>query len=174
MNRFNLEDYETVDQRIRAFRDAHPLGWIVTDIVELNERHVVVKATVGISHPVTPEAVSATGHAMEVIGSTPVNKTSALENCETSAVGRALRNLAVTSRGGPSREEMQQVENDDQANNPIVKELEELLMACTTEQELGQVRQRIIDAKLGLKHNTYLRALFNAQQSSIYKGEGRS
>ena len=49
----------------------------------------------------------ATGYAHEVRGSSPVNRTSHVENCETSAVGRALANYGMSAKGTrPSREEM--------------------------------------------------------------------
>jgi hypothetical protein len=104
---FNLNDYEEVKDRIPLFWAKHPDGSIVTDLVEHDADHYIVKATL-----VSGEGRTiATGLAGEVVGSTNVNKTSALENCETSAIGRALANgMFSGSKQRPSREEMAKAE----------------------------------------------------------------
>lgn len=78
--------YAEVNQRIKAFRMLHPDGCIHTDIVSLENGVCVIKATI------LDEAGKelGTGLAYETEGSTFINKTSYIENCETSAVGRAL------------------------------------------------------------------------------------
>jgi hypothetical protein len=59
------------------------------------------------------------GFASEIEGSSPVNRTNASENCETSSIGRALANLGFATKGKrPSREEMQKVQRAQQ----VVKE----------------------------------------------------
>jgi hypothetical protein len=94
-----LQGYETVAERLTRFWDAHPDGRILTEVTEYGDtvERWVVRATVWQHrHDATP---SANGWAEEFVGSTPVNKTSALENCETSAVGRALANLGMVGVG---------------------------------------------------------------------------
>lgn len=82
------KQYLTVAERVATFRDDHPEWGIHTDIVS-NADVVVIKAMV-----INPEGfVLGTGYAEEVRGSTNINKTSALENCETSAIGRALASV---------------------------------------------------------------------------------
>lgn len=78
--------YVMVNERILAFRQLEPMGSITTDILSLADGVVVMKATV------TDENghIIGTGTACEVEGVGFVNKTSYIENCETSAVGRAL------------------------------------------------------------------------------------
>jgi hypothetical protein len=82
------KQYLTVAERVATFRDDHPDWGIHTDIVS-NADVVVIKAMV-----INPEGfVLGTGYAEEVRGSSNINKTSALENCETSAIGRALASV---------------------------------------------------------------------------------
>ena len=82
--------YTTVPTRVEMFREA--LGedsQIVTEIVEANKEFVMVKATISIFAD-GDWRLLATGHAEEYRANGPINATSALENCETSAIGRAL------------------------------------------------------------------------------------
>ena len=80
------KEYAEVNQRVKAFRMLYPNGAITTDIVSLNDGIVVIKATIRDEEGKT----LATGYAYEKENSTFINKTSFIENCETSAVGRAL------------------------------------------------------------------------------------
>ena len=79
------KDYAEVNQRIKAFRMCFPEGSIKTEIVSLENGVVTMKATV-----LNGLFVLATGTAQEKESSSFINKTSFIENCETSAVGRAL------------------------------------------------------------------------------------
>lgn len=80
------KEYLTVAYRINKFREDHKSHCITTDIYSSGDKLVVVKATI-IDHG---DRVVATGFAEEDRTKGTINKTSALENCETSAVGRAL------------------------------------------------------------------------------------
>jgi hypothetical protein len=80
------KDYAEVNQRIKAFRMVYPQGFIKTELVSLENGVCVIKATVGVGETM----ILGTGYAYEKEGSTFINKTSYIENCETSAVGRAL------------------------------------------------------------------------------------
>ena len=80
------KEYAEVNQRVKAFRMLYPNGAITTDIVSLKDGIVVIKATAQDEEGKT----LATGYAYEKENSTFINKTSFIENCETSAVGRAL------------------------------------------------------------------------------------
>jgi hypothetical protein len=89
-----LADYITVNERIMEFYDRYPLGRIITEIVSLQDSVVVMKASVYRSlEELNP---SATGFAYEKEGSSFINKTSYIENCETSATGRAIANLGLS------------------------------------------------------------------------------
>lgn len=80
------KQYAEVNQRIKAFRMVYPNGSITTDIVSLDNGIVTIKATVANEEG----AIIATGYAQEKESSSFINQTSYIENCETSAVGRAL------------------------------------------------------------------------------------
>jgi hypothetical protein len=105
---FNLEDYETVEERLAKFWKEHPDGRIFTEVIEHTLQRFIVKAAIYRTevdaHPWT------TGFAEETVSTRGVNSTSALENCETSAIGRALANANYATKGKrPSREEMAKV-----------------------------------------------------------------
>ena len=78
--------YVQVNDRIKGFRQLFPNGCIETEILEMGDGIVTMKAIVsdGEGH------VLGTGLAQEKESSSFINKTSYIENCETSAVGRAL------------------------------------------------------------------------------------
>lgn len=80
------KDYAEVNQRIKAFRMCHPNGTITTDIISIENGVVLMKASVYDED----EKVLGSGYAYEKENSTFINQTSYIENCETSAVGRAL------------------------------------------------------------------------------------
>ena len=82
--------YSLVNDRVLAFRELYPDGVIESDILSMNNGVVVIKATIRDG-----DKVIATGLAYEKEGSTYINKTSYIENCETSAVGRALGFLGI-------------------------------------------------------------------------------
>jgi hypothetical protein len=105
---FNLEDYETVEERLIKFWKDHPDGRISTEIIEHTLQRFIIKASI-FRTEVDAHAWS-TGFAEETVSTRGVNSTSALENCETSALGRALANAGYASKGKrPSREEMTKV-----------------------------------------------------------------
>ena len=102
---FNPADYASVDERLPLFWKDCPRGRIITELVVDDGTRIVMKASLFATyedyHPTT------TGYAEEVRGSSMVNKTSALENCETSAVGRALANYQY--QGGKKRASLEEV-----------------------------------------------------------------
>ena len=105
---FNLEDYETVEERLIKFWKDHPDGRIDTRLVEASATRFIVQAyiyrTEADQHPWT------SGLAEETVSGRGVNATSALENCETSAIGRCLASAGYATKGKrPSREEMAKV-----------------------------------------------------------------
>ena len=83
--------YVLVNERVKAFRMLYPNGIITTEIVSLADGVVVMKATVSDDNG----CLLSTGYAYERESSTYINKTSYIENCETSAVGRALGFLGI-------------------------------------------------------------------------------
>jgi hypothetical protein len=111
MATFNLQDYETVEERIKRFYADHPKGRIITDLIEhvIDKGMWVCKTYVFLSDADIDPA--ATGLAFEIDGQGMANKTSALENAETSAIGRALANAGYSGNKRASREEMQKVQS---------------------------------------------------------------
>lgn len=113
--RFNLDNYETVEQRLAKFWEEFPNGQVFTSIHHYDDSRVVFKAEVykDISDP----RPVATGFAEEVRDASPVNRTSHVENAETSAIGRCLANWKYASKTQPrpSRQEMEKVQRMTEA-----------------------------------------------------------
>lgn len=84
------KEYAEVNQRIKAFRMVYPDGVIKTELISNDNGVCVFRASVYSECSVALNCLLATGHAYEKESSTYINKTSYIENCETSAVGRAL------------------------------------------------------------------------------------
>jgi hypothetical protein len=127
---FNLEDYETVEERLIKFWKEHPDGRIETALVESTLQRFIVKASVFRTE--ADAQAWTTGYAEETVSTRGVNSTSALENCETSAIGRALANAGYVTKGKrPSREEMSKVKAaepkpfTEKLNDRIITEVED-------------------------------------------------
>lgn len=84
------KNYAEVNQRIKAFRMVYPQGFINTELLSNDGGVCIFKATVGCFDDDGQVIFLGHGHAYEKEGSTFINETSYIENCETSAVGRAL------------------------------------------------------------------------------------
>jgi len=105
---FNLQDYETVEERLIKFWKDHPDGQIHTKLLESQSARFIVEAS--IYRTEADLRPWTTGLAEETVQGRGVNATSALENCETSAIGRALANAGYATKGKrASREEMGKV-----------------------------------------------------------------
>lgn len=104
-----MDNYEPVADRIAKFWEKHPTGRIHTEIVLINETEVIIKASVfRDDQDNRPAAID---FAQETRGSSAINKTSFVENCATSAIGRALATLNFQPKKDgkavrPSLEEM--------------------------------------------------------------------
>jgi hypothetical protein len=113
------KEYAAVNGRINAFRRLYPQGFISTEILSMDAGVVVMKATCGY-YENGQSVVLGTGMAYEREGSSNINKTSYIENCETSAVGRALgmAGIGVTTAVASSEEvqnaslQQEELEND--------------------------------------------------------------
>lgn len=137
MANFDLNQYETVDERLKRLYAEHPDARILTfNLTTEQDRQAstwVVKAELWLPIWTLKDApinllegndgwyLKATGMAFEVDGQGMANKTSALENCETSSIGRCLANAGWSGNkknGGhrPTREEMEKVARGDMAS----------------------------------------------------------
>ena len=115
MARFNPDDYEDVATRLKRFKKDWPESRIVTRLLssdgEVRATRWVVQAEIYLDREIRfPDA---TGLAAEIDGSGGANNTAALENGETSAIGRALANLGYHGDLRASREEMAKVQREE-------------------------------------------------------------
>ena len=149
---FNLEDYETVEVRLEKFIKDFPDFRVETELVSFTNDRYIVKAW--IYRTFADSTPFSSGLAEETISSRGVNATSALENCETSAIGRALANAGYASKGKrPSKEEMVKVARTKLAEPkqdyiPVVKEddpwtIKTVPMPITSEQAVNTVKEII-------------------------------
>ena len=106
---FNLADYETVESRLEKWWKDYPDGRVATKLEQASDTRYIVSAELFKTE--ADAKPCATGIASESISDRGVNSTSALENCETSAIGRALANAGYAAKGKrASREEMSKVD----------------------------------------------------------------
>ncbi len=115
--------YVEVNQRVMAFRELYPEGSIATDIVDMGNGVVTIKATISDADG----RILATGIACEKEGSSFINKASYIENCETSAVGRALGFVGIGIDASiASYEEVENAKAQQRPNKTQKKTAEEL------------------------------------------------
>ena len=136
------KDYVDVANRIQAFRQMYPEGCIETEMLSDENGVVKFKATVRTEDG----RLLATGHASENQNASMINKTSYIENCETSAIGRALGNLGIGS-------------------TQSIASVEELTSAMAAQEVIVQT-DKVIDSIIDIaggdreRVNTYVRNLF--------------
>ena len=94
------KNYALVNERIIAFRKLYPQGFIRTKMIEKSDGECTFTAEVGYLDENWREACLGTGTANEKSDSSLINRTSFIENCETSAVGRALAMAGFGVTGG--------------------------------------------------------------------------
>jgi len=139
------KEYKMVVERVDEFHKDHKENRsIITEIIQFKDGIVVVKAAVKIGDDVF------TGHAYEEIGSTQINKTSALENCETSAIGRALSSAGYAGSEFASAEEVAaaiskqdsgyKMKSPDGAKRPM--------SGLATEKQIGYIKKLNDEKKL--------------------------
>lgn len=136
------KDYVEVNQRILGFRQLYPNGTIETEMI-LNENGIVTfKAIVK-----DDEKILATGHAQEKENSSFINKASYIENCETSAIGRALGILGIgADTSVRSFDEMESKEFQVTVSSKINKSKQEGLKASIRNNKISDVAvQEILD-----------------------------
>ena len=115
---FDLSDYQPVEERLTLFWKDYPDGQIHTKILDSAAGRFIVEASIYRTEAdIRPWT---TGLAEETIQGRGVNATSALENCETSAIGRALANAGYATKGKrASREEMVKVNKANEVKTTI-------------------------------------------------------
>ena len=143
--------YTQVATRVEILRDAFAdTAQIRTEVLEMNREYVCMKATISVLQD-REWSVVATGHAEEYRSGSPVNKTSALENCETSAIGRALAALGI--HGGEFASSFE-VDNAIHNKPDVValtaeQDLENYQAACDElADSITQIKEGIADGEL--------------------------
>jgi hypothetical protein len=131
---FNLADYETVESRLEKWWKDYPDGRVATKIEQATDTRYIVSAELYKTE--ADAKACATGLASENVSDRGVNSTSALENCETSAIGRALANAGYAAKGKrASREEMTKVVKSEtwsvERTDPLPISNEEWVKAAT-------------------------------------------
>ena len=141
------KEYKTVAERVGEFRASYPDHTIETEIVRWEGDDVVIRASISLDGKVI-----ATGLAHEVRGSTNINRTSHVENCETSSLGRAL---AAFGLGGTEYASADEVANaiTQQNSGPSEKEINELLVENT--QTILRYAESILAIKAGIALEDY-------------------
>ncbi|CAB4174479.1 hypothetical protein UFOVP1131_35 [uncultured Caudovirales phage] len=194
-----LKDYVDVAERIRAWYEAYPNGRIETRIIEHNEKRVVIEARAyrgakGDSGPeddlgFIDDRPAGTGHsAMQIPGATPYTRGSEIENCETSAVGRALVMAGLPSKRIASGDEIRAKGGDTVVKREVVKSKDEEILRAAAEvfeptdelvdwreaingsasiTDLNTVAQQIASSKLGADAKKWLAVFYNARKADF-------
>lgn len=136
------KDYIPVNERIKAFRYIYPRGQIVTEIIGLENGICTIKASAFDEDG----KLLATGHAQEKETSSFINKTSYIENCETSAVGRCLGNAGIgLDNGFASYEEVANAkkQQEEDGDVKISKDQWKTLNSFYTKEEIGEMKKEL-------------------------------
>ena len=172
---FDLQNYEPVENRIRAFWQKFPKGRLITDLqrTERSDGRIEWICRTEAFTSQDDARPQATGFATEIEGSTPINRSNASENCETSSIGRCLANLGFAAKGKrPSREEMAKVaRNQSQQRKPLSSSDWETLIAalanCTTMPALKNWSAQAASFTMSDEKRVELLARFKEQRQKI-------
>jgi hypothetical protein len=153
MMNFSLESYAPVQERIGEFYREFPHGCIQTRLVREDGPEVVFEARIYRSPEEVAARVYTSGWAREIEGKNPVNRSSHLENCESSAIGRALANLGYSKDARrPCRSEMIKVHRVRREHEAMLEFIREVGARSGDELEVrldGELR----NLKLYLREN---------------------
>ena len=146
------KEYVEVNERLKYFRENYPKHSLVSEVVEKTESTTLILATIKDDN----DRPIATGIAEEVKGSTFINKTSYVENCETSAWGRALANFGIglDTSVASANEVENAIANQNTKPNPAKKETPsdaDLLMRIAGHHQKGKSLEEIYNNMI----NTY-------------------
>lgn len=171
------KEYKTVAKRVDEFRTEHKTDLsIITSIVDRDEDMVVMKAEILDKDGRT----IATGYAEEHRAASTINKTSALENCETSAIGRALANFGLGGGEYASADEVANAINQQQAA-PAKKSVSRLnfdeinkhLKTLKTRKEVDEYAKEVAKmcANPTDKQRYTIQTMFTNRREDIVNGE---
>jgi len=152
---FNLSEYQTVQERVDLFWSRYSNGRFNLELISISPEQVVFKAEVYLhKDDLYPATVD---FAEERLGSSPVNKTSFVENCATSALGRAISMLGgeFSPKGKrPSQQEMTKVAR--LTDNPVARNWQGALDNIN---DIEGLRSLYNEAKQGKAPNAILEAI---------------
>jgi len=178
MREFNLDNYVTVSDRIKEFWFKYPEGRIITEIThldtsEIKNRMVVVLTSIFLNKEDLKPTV--TGWAKEREGTFGANKTSFIENAETSSIGRALANLGLlVEKNRASREEMQAVQASEKDHSKVLEEIKNLVsmfgddeVKAETKRKWKELKDSKIEAEdyLGFLIDTYYKEIADEEEN---------
>jgi hypothetical protein len=159
--KFDLSQYATVEERLTQFWSDHPDGAVITEIAHREDNIIVFKAYIYFERG--GDLVS-TGFAEEVRDASPVNRTSFVENAETSAIGRGLANANYAMKKRPSREEMQKAQRSTTTiTNVVVNNSSDLL----SDAQRGTLGKLVVDLKLNKKFVPYAKEKLGRDITSV-------
>jgi hypothetical protein len=169
-----MDNYEPVADRISKFWEKYPNGRLHTEIVLINETEIVIKASAYTDKDDSrPTAID---FAQETRGSSAINKTSFVENCATSALGRVLATLNFQPKKDgkatrPSLEEMKKVTNlgDNLKKDEIRNYLNEATVAALSGNAM-ELRGIYAAAKSNGENATVLKQIEDLGKSLKEKG----
>jgi len=151
------KDYKLIVQRVKEFREAHPDWGMHSEVIHHDSERVIVK--VWVTDP--DNRVRGTGLAEEDRSASRINETSAMENCETSAFGRALASIGF---GGDvayaSADEVVNAINTQQQNTDL---LDHMQAARDNWQSVSAIKQAIADEDLPFACQLYAELGHDAQ-----------
>ena len=128
------KEYAEVNQRIKAFRMLYPQGFIKTELLSNVDGVCIMKATAGYYDENGNEIVLGTGTAYEKENSTFINKTSYIENAETSCIGRCMGmiGLGIDTSIASAEEVQNAIANQNKPSKDVIEDLEGLIKETNT------------------------------------------
>jgi hypothetical protein len=174
-----LKDYIDVAERLRAWFEVYPKARIEPRLIELTDKRVVFSAAVYRGES-PDEQPAGTGHsAMNIPGSTPYTRGSEVENCETSAVGRALVMAGLPSkriasddeiRSKKQPEKQEKIEEAAQRiflDDPALADWISAIQSAGTKAELQQIGQDIVGSSLDADQRKALQSVWKSRSAEL-------
>ena len=157
------KSYVTVNERVKEFHRLYPNGSIVTELIEFTDRFIT--KTIATPDVDKPERFF-TGYAYEMVGSSQINKSSALENCETSSAGRCCGFLNIGIDGSIASAE--EVENaiHQQDDKEIIHSKSEPVTENQKNEFIKLVEHKAFEGKTSVIHKRWQK-VFNAKNPHI-------
>lgn len=164
------KEYKTVAKRVDEFRAKYGTDWsIITSLQVRNEESVVILAEIYNADGTRV----ATGFAEEYRAASQINKTSALENCETSAIGRALANLGFGGGEYASADEVanaitqQEAKAQEQDDRPSFQDIREHLKTLDTNFKINQYAKEIAQHFTTEKQKAIISQIFSDRRAEV-------